>query len=85
MNKTIKIECALTFHDVYGHQTHHGWQQRAAGCMHCDRPTNTVANQDDGGRSVAVARSDDIGYVAEKGGTINNKIVTGIVVRATIV
>lgn len=32
--------------------------------MHRNRPTNAVANQDDGGRSLTVAGSNHIGYIA---------------------
>lgn len=52
-----------TFYDVYGHQTYGGWYQHVARCVHCDRTTNTVANQNDRGRSLTVAGSNHIGYV----------------------
>lgn len=58
--------CDLTFHDVYGHQAHCGRQQHAAGCVHRDRPADAVAHQDDGGRSLAIASLNHIGYVTER-------------------
>lgn len=67
--------CDLTFHDVYSHQAHCGRQQHAAGCVHRDRPADTVAHQDDGGRSLAIASLNHIGYVTE--GEAEQSDVTG--------
>lgn len=57
-----------TFHDVDRHQAHHGRQQHVAGRVHCDGPTDTVADEDDGRGGVAVASLNHVGDVAEGGG-----------------
>ncbi|TNN31881.1 hypothetical protein EYF80_057962 [Liparis tanakae] len=54
----------LTFHDVDDHEAHEGRQHHVGGRVHGDRPADAVANQDDRGRSLTVAGSDHIGYVA---------------------
>lgn len=57
-----------TFHDVYRHQAHHGWEKRVAGRVHCDGPAHTMANEDDGRGGVAVASLNHIGDITEGGG-----------------
>lgn len=57
----------LTLHDIYGHQAHSGWQEHVARCVHCNCSTNTMTDQDDWWRRLAVAGLDHIGYIARSG------------------
>lgn len=58
--------CLLTLHNIYGHQAHRGWQKHVACCMHCNCPTNTMTNQDDWGRRLAIAGLNHIGYITKR-------------------
>lgn len=55
----------VTFHDVDGHQAHHAGQERVAGRVHGDGPSHAVTNENDGGRSLTVARLDHTCNVAD--------------------
>lgn len=69
----------LTFHDVYSHQAHGGRDHHVADCVHCDRSTNSMANQDDGGRSLTVAGLNHISYITEGGQTGQQQVETVLV------
>lgn len=74
--KLVSVWRCLTLHDIYGHQAHSGGQKHVARCVHCNGPTNTMTNQDDWGRRLAVAGLNHVGYITEKSGILLKSLIS---------